>query len=72
MTYELTNAEKRSILEQHIKNLEYSLYNLEMSLLAENAVVSPDTNSVSKLTNSISDAEAKKTALLAELNSITE
>lgn len=72
MTYELTNAEKQGIVEQHIKNLEYSLYNLEMSLLAENAVASPDADSVSKLTASISNAEAKKTALLAELDSITE
>lgn len=72
MTYELTNAEKQGIVEQHIKNVEYSLYNLEMSLLAENAVSSPDADSVSKLTASISNAEAKKTALLAELDSITE
>lgn len=72
MTYELSNTEKRSIIEQHLKNIEYSLFNLEISLLAENAVDAPDTSSVSKLTDSISDMEAKRTALLAELNSISE
>jgi len=71
MTYELTNEEKAAIVNQHIKNLEYSIYNLQVSLVEENAVSAPDADKVSSLNNQISEASTKKTALLAELSDLT-
>lgn len=72
MTYELTNEEKAAIVNQHIKNLELNIYNLQLSLLEENAVASPNAASVSSLNNQLTEANAKKTALLAELDDLTE
>ena len=71
MTYELTNEEKAAIVNQHIKNLEYSIYNLQVSLVEENAVSAPDAAKVSSLNSQISEANTKKTALLAELDELT-
>jgi len=72
MTYELTNEEKAAIVNQHIKNLELNIYNLQLSLLEENAVASPNAASVSSLNNQLTEVNAKKTALLAELDDLTE
>lgn len=71
MSYELTNEEKAAIVNQHIKNLEYSIYNLQVSLVEENAVSAPDAAKVSSLNSQISEANTKKTALLAELDELT-
>ena len=71
MTYELTNEEKAAIVNQHIKNLEYSIYNLQVSLVEENAVSAPNADKVSSLNSQISEANTKKTALLAELSDLT-
>jgi hypothetical protein len=72
MSYELTNEEKSAIVSQHIKNLEYGIYNLQVSLIEENAVATPNSEKVSSLNSQISEANAKKTALLAELSDLTE
>jgi len=72
MTYQLTNEEKSAIINQHIKNLEYGIYNLQVSLIEENAVSTPDSDSVSSLNSQIAESNAKKTALLAELDDLTE
>lgn len=71
MTYELTNEEKAAIVSQHIKNLELNIYNLQISLVEENAVASPNATNVSSLNSQLTEANAKKTALLAELNDLT-
>jgi hypothetical protein len=71
MSYELTNEEKAAIVNQHIKNLEYNIYNLQVSLVEENAVSTPDAAKVSSLNSQISEANTKKTALLAELDELT-
>jgi len=72
MTYELTNEEKSAIVNQHVKNLEYNIYNLQVSLIEENAVSTPDASKISLLNSEISESNAKKTALLAELDDLTE
>ncbi|MBM3211112.1 hypothetical protein FJZ33_02765 [Candidatus Poribacteria bacterium] len=72
MTYELTNEEKSAIVNQHVKNLEYNIYNLQVSLIEENAVSTPDASKISSLSSQISESNAKKTALLAELDDLTE
>ena len=72
MTYQLTNEEKSAIINQHIKNLEYGIYNLQVSLIEENAVSTPDADKVSSLNSQIAESNTKKTALLAELDDLTE
>lgn len=72
MTYQLTNEEKSAIINQHIKNLEYGIYNLQVSLIEENAVSTPDSDTVSSLNSQIAESNTKKTALLAELDDLTE
>lgn len=67
MTSMLTNEEKSAIVNQHIKNVEYSIYNIELSVVAENAVSSPDAGKITSLNNELSDLTAQKTALEAEL-----
>lgn len=70
MSYELTTEEKISIVNQHIKNVEYSIYNLNLSLVEEQAVNSPDTDKISSLNAQLAESNAKKTALLAELSDL--
>ena len=70
MTYELTVAEKNEIINQHIKNIEYSLFNLSLSLIEEESISSPSSEVISSLNAQISQATAKKTALLAELSEL--
>ena len=70
MTSMLTNEEKSAIVNQHIKNVEYSIYNIELSVVAENAVSSPDADKIASLNNQLSDLTAQKTALEAELSAL--
>ena len=49
----LTNEEKAAIVNQHIKNLEYSIYNLDISVIEEEAVSTPDSNKISALNSDI-------------------
>jgi hypothetical protein len=70
MTSILTNEEKSAIVNQHIKNVEYSIYNIELSVIAENAVSSPDADKITSLNNQLSDLTAQKTALEAELSAL--
>ncbi len=67
----LTNEEKAAIVNQHIKNLEYSIYNLDISIIEEEAVNTPDSNKISALNSDITELNAKKAALTAELASLT-
>ncbi len=71
MTYELTNEEKAVIVNQRLKNVESNIFNLELSLIEENAVVTPNATNVSSLNAQLAEANAKKTALLAELSEVT-
>ena len=66
----LTNEEKSAIVNQHIKNVEYSIYNIELSVIAENAVSSPDADKITSLNNQLADLTAQKTALEAELSAL--
>lgn len=69
MTYELTNEEKAAIINQHIKNLEYSIFNLNLSLIEENA--SESSSSIDSIEAQLEELNSKKTALLAELAKVS-
>lgn len=65
-TYEyLTDDDKDSIIENHIRNLEYSLFNTEMSIIAANSVATPNTETLTNLNTELSDIRTKITALKA-------
>ncbi len=70
MVYELTNEEKKGIVEQHLKNIAFSEYNLTLSLTAEEALEHPSNANLLSLNSQKDDLESQKSALLAELNSL--
>jgi transcriptional regulator NrdR family protein len=71
MTYELTNAEKISIIHQHLKNLEYNRYNLEVSILELTSATNPKQDSIEDVQAEIDSIVSQQTALNAEVASLT-
>jgi hypothetical protein len=70
MTYELTNEQKSDIVNQHLRSLEYSIYNIQLSVMEEESRTTPEESMLQSLNASLTDLNAKKTALLNELASI--
>lgn len=66
----LTNEEKTGLIQQHKRNIEYSAYNLELTLIEENAVGTPNAETVARLTAEIAELKTKLEALNAELASL--
>jgi hypothetical protein len=66
----LTYEEKSGIINQHIKNLDYSIFNTEMSLVEEKAIKVSETSS--SLESQLSDLNLKRDALLAELSKLSK
>lgn len=64
---ELSDSEKKIILESHIKNALTNVYNLQISLIAEQAKENPNSILVDSLSQQMVDENAKKDALLEEL-----
>jgi hypothetical protein len=71
MSVELTVDEKISIIDQHIKQMQYSIYGSELDLIEANAVVDIDETVITSITNRISTATAKKDALVLTRASLT-
>jgi hypothetical protein len=70
MTYELSNEEKTSIVNQHLRSLEYNKYNVEVSLKEENAVADKNVELIASLNSQVSIITDKIDALLEELASL--
>jgi hypothetical protein len=70
MTIELTNLEKATVVDQHIKNLSYTIYNLTLSLREAQAVAIPSQEGINSLNLQISDTTAQMAILQAELASL--
>ena len=66
MTTQLTNEEKISIINSHLKNLEYNKFNIEMSIVEENAKSTPDSSTLSSLNSQVSEIDVQVAALNAE------
>lgn len=66
MTIQLTNEEKISIINSHLKNLEYNKFNIEMSIIEENAKSTPDSSTLSSLNSQVSEIDVQIAALNAE------
>lgn len=68
----LTNADKLSVVNQHIKSLDYSLYNLELDLLEANAEATPNTENIATINARATALSAKRAALAAEAEQLEE
>ena len=70
-TTTLTNADKMSVVNQHLKSVDFSIYNLEIDLLEAN-VGTVDQESVAMLNSRLSALTAKRAVIQAELDSLSE
>lgn len=68
----LTNEEKRSVINQHMKTLDYAIYNADLELLQINADASPSAESITAVNNRLSGLLAKRAVLEAELADLPE
>jgi hypothetical protein len=66
----ITNEEKMGIINQHMRNVQVNKYNLELTLLEENALTSPNTETVTAVTAQIAEANKKIAVLETELESV--
>lgn len=70
MTVELTDNEKYSIIQQHLRNVNYNKYNLEISLIEENAATPKSQQNIDSLTVQLNNINAKISALQAEMDNL--
>jgi hypothetical protein len=70
MSNELTTDEKISIVDQHLKNLQYTRYNLELSVKEANAAAVPNTATIDSLTLQMSDIDAQSAVINTELTTL--
>jgi type I restriction-modification system DNA methylase subunit len=68
----LSNQDKISVVQQHIKNLQLNKYNLEVSIVEENALENPAQSTLDSLNSQISDIVAKLAALDTELTTLQQ
>lgn len=66
----LSNEDKISIIIQHKRNVEYSKYNAQLSLIEENAITSPNQETIKTLNDQILEFDKKIAALDKELSLI--
>ena len=71
MAYELTNEEKISIINQHLKNLEYSKYNLRISLLEMGSGNVTKPNNIKDVEGEIESINDKQNVLNKEIDLLT-
>ena len=72
MTTLLTNADKLSVVNQHIKGIDFQLYNLELDLLEANAETSPNAENISSINGRVTSLTAKRAVLAAEALELEE
>ena len=72
MTTTLTNEEKLSIVNQHIKNLDYSIYGIELEKLQIEATATVDQDALAGVNARIAAVNVKRDALVAEQSLLTE
>ncbi len=72
MTTLLTNADKLSVVNQHIKGIDFQLYNLELDLLEANAEATPNAENISSINGRVTSLNAKRAVLAAEALELEE
>jgi hypothetical protein len=66
----LTNEEKVGIINQHKRNIVFNKYNVELSLMEENALTTPNADTIASLTAQVAELDRKLTALDEELEAL--
>ena len=72
MTTTLTKEEKTIIIDQHIKNLDFSIYGLELEVIQYEAWSTVDPEGLARINSNLSTLNAKRDALNAEKSSLVE
>jgi hypothetical protein len=72
MTTLLTNEDKLSIVNQHIKSIDFQIYNLELDLLEANAEATPNAENISSLNGRATSLNAKRVVLATEAEELEE
>jgi hypothetical protein len=72
MTTTLTKEEKIIIIDQHLKNLDFSIYGLELEIIQYEAGSTVDPEGLERINNNLSTLNAKRDALNAEKSSLVE
>jgi hypothetical protein len=72
MTTLLTNEDKLSIVNQHIKSIDFQIYNLELDLLEANAEATPNAENISSLNGRATSLNAKRVVLATEAAELEE
>ena len=67
----LSSEEKISLINSHIKNIQFTKYNAELSIIEENAAVAPNTETLASFTAIIAKSDAQVLALQAEIDALT-
>ena len=67
---ELTNDEKQTIVNSHLKNCSANLYNLQVTLIAENAVDPVNQQNIDLINSQIAKENSKFNALFSELEKL--
>lgn len=62
----LTNSDKLSIVNQHIKTIDYALYNAELDLLELNSEASPNSETLASINSRIDSLNEKRAVLATE------
>lgn len=68
MSYQLSKEEKALIINQHLKNLEYTKYNLRISLLELNSDANTKMEHIENLQSQVALITKKQDTLIEELN----
>jgi hypothetical protein len=68
---DLTNEEKISIINQHIRSSLVNSFNLQVSLIEENANPTPNQETIDALNGQLSIETAKQEALQNEIASLS-
>lgn len=72
MTTTLSNVEKKSIVDQAIRQVDYTIYSSEVEVLQIEAVTPVDQDQLDAYSERITKLNAKRAALVAELATLTE
>lgn len=70
MAIELQAADKKSIVEQHLKAVSLSKYNVELSLLEANSLTDKNQGSIDALNIQLIELQAQYDALNTEYQSV--
>ena len=62
----LTNADKLSVVNQHIKSLDFQIYNTELDLIVANAESPVNSENVSAINARLTALNSKRALLEAE------